>query len=119
MVRLILTLILLFAIACIGFLLQRYDFPITAQLPNYLVETSAARLAVILIVIFALFYALMRLVFWLKNSPKRMLSRMLKETEERAYRNIMSGFSALAAGDSSRARKFAGKAPGASVPTRL
>jgi len=110
MIRLILTLVLVFFIACLGYLLQRHDFAITAEMQGYLVETSAARLAVIAIVFIALTYALLRLVFWLKNSPHRVLQKIRKNNEQQAYRNIMSGFSALAAGDAARARKFADKA---------
>ena len=99
MVRLILSLILLFAVAAIGYVLQQYDFPIRAELPGYLVETSAARLSVILIVVLALIYALMRFVFWLKNSPNRVLTKMRKENESRGYKNIMNGFSASSARD--------------------
>ncbi len=109
MIKLLLTLILVFAIAGIGFFLQRYDFPITAEMQGYYIETSSTRLVMVLVFLFAITYAVLKLFFWFKNSPRRLLSKMRKEHESQGYRNIMRGFSALAAGDAGRARKFAGK----------
>lgn len=109
MIKLLLTLILLFLICGIGFFLQRYDFPITAEMRGYMIETSSARLAVITVFLFGVIYAFLKLLFWFKNSPKRLMAKMRKEHESQGYRNIMRGFSSLAAGDVNAARKYAEK----------
>ncbi|MEQ1790586.1 MAG: heme biosynthesis HemY N-terminal domain-containing protein, partial [Rickettsiales bacterium] len=103
MMRIIL-LLLIFIAAALGWMtLQQYDFPITAQFSDYQLETTAAKLGIVLLVLFILFYVFMRVALWLKNSPKRIITKLKKENEESGYKNIMLGFSALAAGDSSRA----------------
>lgn len=110
MLKLLLILFFVGLLAFGGYLLQAYDFPITAEFNSYLVETSMARLVIVLVFSFVILYGLVKLLFWLKNSPKRLLSKIRKENEQQGYRDIMNGFSALAAGSPERARKFASKA---------
>lgn len=110
MLKLLLLLVFCAGVAFIGYLAQQYDFPITAEFRGYLIETSGARVLVVLIFMFMVFYALIRIISWIRNTPKRLMGRRRHENEQRGYRDIMHGFSALAAGSNSRAAKFAEKA---------
>ena len=93
-----------------GIFLQKFDFPITAMLgDSFRVKTSAAVLVLVLLVSFVILYVFIRLLTWLKNSPKRIAARIRKDSEAESYKNITRGFSALASGDMAKAKKFADK----------
>ncbi len=103
--------ILIFVAAALGWtVLQNYDFPITLELKGYEARTSMAKVSVLLLIVFILLYFFLKTVIWVKNSPKRFMAKLRKENEENGYKNILSGFSALAAGDVSRAKKLSDKA---------
>ena len=110
MFKLIIMVVLLSLVAALGSLLYYYDFPISAEFQSYLIETSAARVIIILILAFIIFYALISLLFWLKNSPKRLVAKRRTVRSEEAYNNLTRGFSALASGDIAKAQKYSDKA---------
>ena len=110
MLKLLVIIIFLGLVSIAGSLLYYYDFPINAEFQSYLIETSAARVAIILMFAFITFYALISLLFWLKNSPKRLLAKRRTTKKDDAYSYITRGFSLLASGDASSAQKYADKA---------
>lgn len=110
MIRLLLVLFFVFLVSVVGTILRNYDFPITAEFQDYLIETSAARLAIVFIILLAILLIIIRFFVWLRNSPKRLFEHMKSKSERQAYKDVMQGFSSLAAGDLARARKYADKA---------
>lgn len=113
MIKLILTLILFLGIALFGVWVSNNNFPIVANLLDYQIETTAAKLSVALLIFVLIAYSILRLLAWVKNSPTRFASKLQKDKEKQGYRDLMRGFSALAAGDMSYAKKLSDRAESA------
>jgi HemY protein len=113
MIKLIFTLILFLAIALFGVWVSNNNFPIVANLLDYQIETNAAKLSVATLIAALIMYSVIRLLTWVKNSPTRFAAKLQKDKEKQGYRDLMRGFSALAAGDMTYAKKLADRAESA------
>ena len=109
MIRTISLLILFLLFAVFGVWLKQHDFPITAHYEGYDIETSAARLLIMATFFTLTFYGFIRFLSWVKNSPARITGRVEKNRREEGMKNLMKGFSALAAGDIEYATKLASR----------
>lgn len=102
--------ILISIAATAGYVLKDYDFMLSGQFGSYLIEISAVFLAVIFLFFLLFFYLFLRFVWWIKTSPSRMAARLKQDKENKGYKEIIQGFSALAASDFDKAQKFADQA---------
>lgn len=106
------TLILLFIILAAGLLgywVNMNDFPINFEAGNYLIETSAGRLLILLLFFLFGFYVVVKSFWLIANFPSKISGKRKVKKHEEGLKNIMSGFSALAAGDITTAKKLAKK----------
>lgn len=110
MLKTIFILLFFFLFALLGVWMKAHDFPITGEYDGYLIETSAARLALALFLFLFSFYGVLKLIFWIKASPQRITGRIEKRKNEDGMKSLMEGFSALASGDVEYARKLASRA---------
>jgi len=110
MIKLIFTLTFFLFIALFGVWVDNNNFPIVANFLNYQIETTAAKLSVAALICFVFIYGILRLFLWVKNSPARFASKLQKDKEKQGYKDLMQGFSALAAGDMSYAKKLSDRA---------
>lgn len=110
MIRIIFTLLFFFVVALLGIWINSHSFAIDAKFLNYRVETTSAKLTLVVFVLGSFFYALVRLIGWIKNSPVNFARSLKKDRQKQAYRDLMQGFSALAGADVSYAKKLADRA---------
>lgn len=89
------------------------SFPITVDFLDYRMETTAAKLAIVGMFFLVFVYSVLRLFLWIKNSPSRFADKLQKDKEKQGYRDLMQGFSALASGDMSHAKKLGDRAEAA------
>ncbi len=110
MIKIIFTLIFFFFVALFGVWLNNNNFPIVVDLLDYKIETTAAKLLVLVLILLVAVYSVLRFLSWVKNSPRKFASKLQKDKEKQGYRDLMQGFSALAAGDMSHAKKLGERA---------
>jgi HemY protein len=77
---------------------------------DYLITTSVAVLVVAVIVLSVVVAVLYRIWVWLRKGPGRMRKSLTQHRREKGYEALTRGLVALAAGDSTEARRFARKA---------
>jgi len=113
MIKLIFILFFLLCIALFGVWVDNNNFAIMGSFLDYQIETSAAKLSVVSLIAFIFIYSILKLFSWVKNSPARFANKLQKDKEKQGYRDLMQGFSALAAGDMSYAKKLGDRAENA------
>lgn len=119
MIKIIFTLVFFLFVALGGVWISGNSFPISAVFLDYHIETTAAKLAIFLLISLVLVYSILRLLSWVKNSPSRFASKLQKDKEKQGYRDLMRGFSALASGDMDYAKKLGDRAESALIDQPL
>ena len=77
---------------------------------DYLITTSVAILVLVAVVLAAVVAVLYRFWIWLRKGPGRLRKSMVQHRREKGYESLTRGLVALAAGDSSEARRHASRA---------
>lgn len=107
MFKILKLLLLFFAVAFAGIWLKENNFPISATFLNYQLQTSLTKLAILALLALFVIYAFFRVLFLLKNSPSSFANRLQQDRQKQARKDLLAGFSALAAGDIGHAKKLA------------
>ena len=110
MLRILSIFIFITIAASVGYFLKDYDFYLSGNVLGYYVKISFAFLAVCFLFFLILFYSLLRFLWWVRTSPSRLAAKLHRDKEQKGYKEIMLGFSALAEGDYAKASKLGNQA---------
>lgn len=110
MIRLALFTLLLLCFGIFAAWFYEADGNIAVEWLGYKIETRVSVAVIALIALFSAMAFLWRLVAFIKDSPINLMRRFRKTREEKGYKALTLGFSALASGNGAEAGKLAAKA---------
>lgn len=118
MIRLLLFFAVITLLSLMASWLLKSDGVLVIDWLGYHIESSLAFASGVLISSLLLFALLLRFIFWLKDTPHRLVNSYHERKKKQAMQALMDGFSAIALEDATRAKKLASKAD-ASLPITL